>query len=301
MKKHRITVKLSWDALNKDVRDRAYRVIRLAKLSLLTKLSTDDSTLADRLENELTLTDDDMPMLRRAMTEGMSEVVTLCRNYVWGRSHTSDNYCIGADDITLTLMMPLNFNLAGCESLGNAIHAYIVSKAMLEWFRCADPSRFFSTSAKGTVVSEQQETCELARQEITTIINARVRAVRSSESLLVVTGNGNSCCEAVSDDSIDELLEGDASNSIKRIETIETNETTESDTTCDCCADDEEECCDCEAIDDDSIDELLEGDAGNSIETSETNECCDCCGDATDDCGCEAVSTDRIDRLLEGE
>lgn len=305
MKKHRITVKLSWAALNKDVRDRASRFIRLAKLSLLTKLSTDDDTLADRLESELTLTDDDMPLLRRAMTEGMSEVITLCSDYVWGRSHTSDNYSIGADDITLTLMMPLNFNLAGCESLGNAIHAYMVSKAMLEWLRCADPSRFLSTSAKGTVVSEQQEACALALQEIATIINARVRAIRSGECLLVVTGDGNSCCEAVSEDSIDGLLDG-----TEEATTAEATTATDSDSTCDCdCCNSEEneECCDCEAVSDENIDALLD-DSEVSTETNETSESdntcdcdCECCTTEEDECGCEAVSTERIDGLLESD
>lgn len=314
MKKHRITVKLSWAALNKDVRDRASRFIRLAKLSLLTKLSTDDDTLADRLESELTLTDDDMPLLRRAMTEGMSEVITLCSDYVRGRSHTSDNYSIGADEITLTLMMPLNFNLAGCESLGNAIHAYMVSKAMLEWLRCADPSRFLSTSAKGTVVSEQQEACALALQEIATIINARVRAIRSGECLLVVTGDGNSCCEAVSEDSIDGLLDGTEEATTEEATTAEATTATDSDSTCDCdccnCCNsgENEECCDCEAVSDENIDALLDdSDATTTTVTATTeaesdSDCdCDCCTTEEDECGCEAVSTERIDGLLESD
>lgn len=170
MKKHRITVTLNWDSLNKDVQDKAYR------MALLAKLGVEDEAAADKLESELTLTDEDMSLLRRAMTIGLSEVVTMCRKYVWNKSHTSDNYIIKEDNVTLILMMPVNFNLAGCKSIGQAIHAYIVGKAMLEWFRYTVPSR----------AAEQAELCTAARKEILTIINTRVRSMRSGESLEVI-------------------------------------------------------------------------------------------------------------------
>lgn len=173
MKKHRITIRLNWASLNKDVQDKAYRMARLAKLG------AEDSAAADRLESELTLTDEDMSLLRRAMTQGLAEVITMCREYVWSKSHTSNDYIISEDDVRITLMMPVNFNLAGCESIGHAIHAYIVGKAMLEWFRYTVPAR----------AAEQQEICAAARKEIETIINARVRAMRGGESLTVIVGD----------------------------------------------------------------------------------------------------------------
>lgn len=170
MKKHRITVLLHWASLNKDVQDKAYRMARLSKLSV------EDEAAADKLESEVTLTDEDMSLLRRAMTEGLAEVVTMCREYVWSKSHTSDDSIIQEADVTMLLMMPATFNLAGCESLGHAIHAYIVGKAMLEWFRYTAPKRY----------EEQAAVCVAARKEIETILHARVRTMRSGESLTVI-------------------------------------------------------------------------------------------------------------------
>lgn len=188
MRKHRITVTLDWASLERDARDRAYRAARLARLSV------EDESAAARVESELTLTADDMQMLRRSMTQGLAEVVTMCHDYVWSRRHTSDNYIMGGGDATITLMMPLNFNLAGCESLGHAVHAYIVAKAMYEWFCCTVPAR----------AAEQKETCAAARKEIMEIIHARSKVTRGGESLTVVVGDGSAedgcACEAQGDE-----------------------------------------------------------------------------------------------------
>lgn len=173
LKKHRITVTLYWTAIERDVEDKAYRMARLAKLGI------DDEDKADKLESELSLTSEDMALLKRAMAEGLAEVVTTCRDYVWSKSHNGSNQTVGEEDVVLTLMMPVNFNLACVYSIGQAIHAYIVAKAMLEWFRYTVPSRFV----------EQQAICLAARKEIRTIINARVRSQRSGKGLLVLTGD----------------------------------------------------------------------------------------------------------------
>jgi len=172
MKKHRITITLNWASINKDVQDKAYRMARLVKLGV------ENEAAADKLESELTLTDEDMSLLKRALTQGLAEVVTMCRDYVWSKSHLSDNSIIKEDNVKILLMMPVNFNLAGCESIGHAIHQYIVGKAMLEWFRYTVPTRS----------AEQAEICVAARKEIETIINARVRSMRQGESLEVIVG-----------------------------------------------------------------------------------------------------------------
>ena len=64
IKKHKITVLLDWASLNKDVQDKAYRMARLAKLGVA------DQTAADRLESEISLGDEDMSLLKRAMAQG---------------------------------------------------------------------------------------------------------------------------------------------------------------------------------------------------------------------------------------
>lgn len=173
IKKHKITVLLDWASLNKDVQDKAYRMARLAKLG------TADQTIADRLESEISLGDEDMSLLKRAMAQGLAEVVTMCGEYVWNTSHTSDNHIIDAKDVMITLMMPVNFNLAGCKSLGQMIHAYIVAKAMTEWYRYTVPAR----------VEEQMLLCKNARMEIQKILNARVRMLTNVKTIEIIVGN----------------------------------------------------------------------------------------------------------------
>lgn len=175
IKKHKITVTLDWASINKDVQDKAYRMARLAKLGV------DNTTAAVRLESEITLGDEDMSLLKRAMSQGLAEVITMCRQYVWNTSHSSDNYIIDSKDVTMTLMMPINFNLAGCESLGQMIHAYIVAKAMTEWFRYTVPAR----------AAEQQALQADARSEIQKIINSRVRLLGNVKSIEIVVGDKN--------------------------------------------------------------------------------------------------------------
>lgn len=187
LKKHRITVKLHWASIEKDVEDKAFRMARLAKLGVT------DEDAADKLESELTLTSEDFAMLKRAMAEGLAEVATMCREYVWNKSHYSDDLTLAEGDVTIRLMMPVNFNLAGCLSIGHAIHAYIVAKAMYEWFRYTVPSR----------AEEQYAICTAARKEIRTIINARVRTARSGQSLTVIVGDGDNSGNGGDDDNDD--------------------------------------------------------------------------------------------------
>ena len=173
IKKHKITVTLDWASINKDVHDKAFRMARLAKLG------AGDTAAGDRLESEITLGDEDMGLLKRAMAQGLAEVVTMCGEYVWSTSHTSDNYIIAAKDVTLTLMTPLNFNLAGCESLGQMVHAYIVAKALTEWFRYTVPAR----------AAEQQALQDAAGKEIRKILNARVRLPGGMKTLQIIVGD----------------------------------------------------------------------------------------------------------------
>jgi len=240
MRKHRITVKLNWASLNRDVRDKAFRMVRLSKLSV------EDETAADKAESELTLTDDDMHMLRRAMTQGLAEVITMCHDYVWSQKHTSDNYIMSGNNATITLMMPFNFNLAGCESLGHAVHAYIVAKALLEWFRYTAPAR----------AAEQQDICAAARSEILTIIHARAKVMRSGESLTVIIGNDTAydgcTCKSISTDKIEALIAGE------EIPDDDETETSADDDSCGCrCKKAADGCC-CGKLSDEQIQEILE-------------------------------------------
>lgn len=173
IRKHKITITLDWASINKDVQDKAFRMARL------TKLGVENPTAADILESEISLSEEDMSLLRRAMTQGLAEVITMCNQYVWSTSHISDNYIIDDDTLTITLMMPVNFNLAGCESLGQMIHAYIIAKAMTEWFRYTVPAR----------AQEQQLLCDNARAEIQKILSARVRMTPHVRTVEIIVGD----------------------------------------------------------------------------------------------------------------
>lgn len=173
IRKHKITVTLDWASINKDVQDKAFRMARLAKLGV------ENQTAADILESEISLSEEDMSLLKRAMTQGLAEVVTMCNQYVWSTSHISDNYIIEDNTLTITLMMPVNFNLAGCESYGQMIHAYIIAKAMTEWFRYTVPAR----------AEEQQALCDNARAEIQKILNARVRMTPHVRTVEIIVGD----------------------------------------------------------------------------------------------------------------
>lgn len=173
IRKHKITITLDWASINKDVQDKAFRMARLAKLGV------ENPTAADILESEISLSEEDMSLLRRAMTQGLAEVITMCNQYVWSTSHISDNYIIDDDTLTITLMMPVNFNLAGCESLGQMMHAYVIAKAMTEWFRYTVPAR----------AQEQQVLCDNARAEIQKILNARVRMTPHVRALEIIVGD----------------------------------------------------------------------------------------------------------------
>lgn len=172
IKKHKIIITLDWASINKDVQDKAYRMARLAKLGV------ENPAAADKFESEISLTEEDMSLLRRAMTQAFAEIITMANQYVWSTSHISDNYLIQDDNLTIILMMPLNFNLAGTESLGQMIHAYIVAKAMLEWFRYTVPSR----------AQEQQLLADNAKAEILKILSARVRLLTKARTIELIVG-----------------------------------------------------------------------------------------------------------------
>lgn len=170
IERHKITITIDWSSLERDVTDKA------ARMALLSRLSASSEETGELLESELSLQDSDMDLLKRAMTQAFAEVVTMCREYMWGRSHASDNGIISDDTITLTLMMPPSWNLAGTESIGAMIHAYVVAKAMQEWYRYTAPSRW----------SEQQAEALLVRSEIGKILRARVRGVSSSKKKVTI-------------------------------------------------------------------------------------------------------------------
>lgn len=168
--KHKITVILNWIALEKDIRDKIYKSAKTARIS------TKDTVEADTIENIVSLKEEDTYMLKRSMTQSLSDVITMCGRYIWEKEHTADNNLMADGDIDITLMMPLNFNLAGCRSLGQAIHAYITSKTLSEWYRYTLPSK----------AEEHNALSELAKMEIKKILSARIKLDSTRESKEII-------------------------------------------------------------------------------------------------------------------
>ncbi len=144
--------------LDNDIRNKAYRLGRMSDID------TEDTGL-----------------LRRAMTEGVAEVVSMCGKYLWSKSHSSNNYLLDDCDMTIVLMMPMNFNLAGCASLGRMIHAYITAKVLADWCRYFSPNNMVT----------QQQLQEDARNRIRTILNGRTKVVRNVNEMVIVVGKAN--------------------------------------------------------------------------------------------------------------
>lgn len=158
IRKHKITVKIDWRSLESDVQGKVYKAGK--------QLGADA---------------EDAALLRRAMTDGVAEVVAMCGKYMWSKQHQSDNYLLDDDTVTITLMMPMNFNLAGCASLGRMMHSYITAKAMTEW------SKFFKPDMAEMHQAQQAN----ARAEITRLLGSRVKMMRNVNEMVISVGKVN--------------------------------------------------------------------------------------------------------------
>jgi len=182
LKRHRITITLKWASIFKDITDKAYRMARLTKLGIDLSTESGQSAISQKIEGEISLSDEDMSLLKRAMREGLAEVVTMCDEYVWHKGHVSNDLNVKSDtDVTIVLMMPLNYNLAGNLSIGTQIHAYIVAKALGAWYTYTA-----LTDKQVNGLNEQKELMQNARYNILDILAKRVRPVREGEGLTVI-------------------------------------------------------------------------------------------------------------------
>ena len=85
---------------------------------------------------------------------------------------TSKNELMTADNITLVLTVPSNYNLGVRDSLTSAIHDYLVNKALMDWFMITNKD-----DAK-----DYADLAAVSLQNIHNSFNSRVRPKRTEVS-----------------------------------------------------------------------------------------------------------------------
>lgn len=193
MQKHKVTITLKWNSIMRDVKDKTSRISRLIKLGV------NDEINSSIYEQELTLTLDDINIIKRAMVEAFSDVVAMCHEYLWHTTHTSDNLTFSDDeDIALTLIMPTNYNLAGNLALGRMMHKYIVASALKVWLN------YIATgNAVSYIINETKEDVQQSKVAIINILSQRCKPVRPQAIELIVDDAPEEYGESEEDDDID--------------------------------------------------------------------------------------------------
>lgn len=82
--------------------------------------------------------DESSYQLRRSLANAFSSLKSLLGEYLDENKSTTNNLINNQIDtdgqLTLSFKLPSNYNNASADSLGNGIHAYLVDKAVAEWF-----------------------------------------------------------------------------------------------------------------------------------------------------------------------
>lgn len=90
-----------------------------------------------------------------------------------GDGTTASNELInGAENITMNLQMPSNFNMGVKDALTSAIHDYIISKALADWFLMTN---------KGDA-GEYEQLAQASMVNVHNAFNRRVRPTRNTVS-----------------------------------------------------------------------------------------------------------------------
>lgn len=104
MRKHKITINIDMSLLSRDVQDKASRLMTIIRSSK-NSVGTSDIT-------------EDTDLISRAISYAASEIMSMCKEYIWSNQHTTSNKMLNSGNIKMILIMPLSFNLAGCTPLG---------------------------------------------------------------------------------------------------------------------------------------------------------------------------------------
>lgn len=82
--------------------------------------------------------DENSYQIRRSLTNAFSTLKSLLSEWLQEDRTMSDNRVVAEIDndgqLILVFKMPLNYNVASVDSLGDGIHSYLVNTAIAEWF-----------------------------------------------------------------------------------------------------------------------------------------------------------------------
>lgn len=165
MRKHRITITIDMSLLSREVQDKASRLMTIIRSS---KNSAETSDITENTD-----------LMSRAISYAASEIMSMCKEYIWSDQHTTSNKMLNSGNIKMILIMPLCFNLAGCTPLGQMMHAYIVARALSEWLRYTSPE----------LMEPQMSICLETSRNITNILNDRVPRYRVGQDVELIVGD----------------------------------------------------------------------------------------------------------------
>lgn len=126
MAKKTITITLYMSELIYDVYDKTY----------LTGRSRLDGTNHEKVANMQANDDDENSnQIVRSIGNAFANLKTKLSEYIEETGTTSDNKLLDKkSNLTLSLLMPSNFNQAVNDTISAALHQYLVHSAVAEWF-----------------------------------------------------------------------------------------------------------------------------------------------------------------------
>ncbi len=130
MAKKSLSVTLYMSEIIYDVQNKTY----------LTGRSRQNGQNHEEVANMMNNDDDEnLNQVLRSIGNAFASLKTRLSEYLTDTGTTSNNILIdGATDLTISLLMPSNFNQATKDSISGNAHQFIVNTAIAEWFTITD-------------------------------------------------------------------------------------------------------------------------------------------------------------------
>lgn len=160
-----LTITLYMSELLYDFRNKAYLTGRSRKAD------GKDAEFTSNMQASEDETDNNQ-VLRSIQNAYGQLLVELSEGFVDVAEKTSKNKLMTAENITLVLAVPSNYNLGVRDSLTSAIHDYLINKALMDWFMITNKN-----DAK-----DYADLATVSLQYIRNAFNRRVRPKRTEVS-----------------------------------------------------------------------------------------------------------------------
>lgn len=164
MAKKSITITLYLSEIVYDVQNKTYLTGRSRKTG------ENHEEVANMQAND---DDEDANQILRSVGNAFATLKTKLSEYLVDNGTTANNVLLNlntSSTLTVALQMPSNFNAATNDTIGAALHQYLVNSAIGEWFTItnkADASDYVTLAAANL-------------EEVREAINKRVRPVRTN-------------------------------------------------------------------------------------------------------------------------